>query len=392
MTGDRTTLSRRGLLSGALGLTALAGMSRSGIAGASDRQRVLVLVELNGGNDSLNTVVPYADPAYRRARPGLALERDQVIQLDEHLGLNTALAPLRSSWESGQMGVVLGVGYPRANRSHFRSIEIWNSASESDEVTAEGWVSRVGLGEQLPGSTDAVVLGGQAGPLAGAGIRTVVMRRPERFLRRAGNLEGRQRHSESPALEHILGVRSALRASAQELEARLEAAPKRSVEMPKSQLGDQLEIAARLILAGIPLSAIKVQQSGYDTHAGQAGPHRRLLSELAEALAAFRGALVRAGHWDSVLVMTYAEFGRRVAQNASGGTDHGTAAAHFLLGGSIRGGLVGRQPSLTDLEGGDLRHGIDFRQLYATVAQQWWRRPVAATGPLRSFAPLDILA
>lgn len=387
-----SSLSRRRLLAGGLALAAAPFASAVRAQATGRSQRVLVLLELNGGNDSLNTFVPYDDPAYRRARPKLALPRDQVIQLDERLGLNRALEPLLSAWQGRELAVVQGLGYPRPNRSHFRSIEIWNSASDADEIETEGWVSRV-LAAAGQGSSgiDGVVLGGPSGPLAGRAINTVVMRQPERFLRRAGSLGDGASTASNPALRHILQVRSEIHAGAKEIETRLASAASPAKDFPRGPLGRQFATAARLILAEVPMRVIKLSQGGYDTHAGQAGRHRALLTDLGKSLAAFRTTLKNGGAWERVMVMSYAEFGRRVAQNASGGTDHGTAAAHFLLGGGIRGGLYGQQPSLTDLEGGDLRHRLDFRQLYATAAHSWLRLPRVGS-PLERFAPLDLVA
>ena len=160
---------------------------------------------------------------------------------------------------------------------------------------------------------------------------------------------------------------------------------------PPGALGQQFAVAARLIAAGIPVGAIKLAQTGYDTHAGQPGRHPHLLAQLAAGLAAFRTAMLEAGAWDRVLVMTYAEFGRRVAQNGSRGTDHGTAAPHFLLGGRVKGGLFGTQPALGDLDNQDLRHSMDFRRLYATAAQGWWRLPPTPSA-LGRAPPLPCLA
>ncbi len=348
-------------------------------AGASLGGRVLVLLELNGGNDGLNTVVPYDDRLYDRARPSLAVPRDRVLQLDERLGLNAALEPLMPLWRDGELAIALGLGYQPPNRSHFRSIEIWNTASDSDEVLHDGWVARV-LGE-APGpdrddlAADGLVLGGVTGPLAGGRLRTVVMREPERFLRQAAKMTPMGTAAANPALSHVLRVREEIHASASVMESRLQRAPALDTRFPQGPLGRQLAVAARLIAAGVPLGAIKVSQTGYDTHAQQAGRHPRLLEQLAASLAAFREALVGAGLWDRVLVMTYAEFGRRVAENASNGTDHGTAAPHFILGGRVRGGLYGMPPALGDLDGGDLRPTMDFRRLYATAAQGWWGLP-----------------
>ncbi len=363
--------------------------------------RILVLLELNGGNDGINTVVPYGDPRYRQIRPSLALPRDKVLQLRDGLGLAPDLAPLMQAWQDGDLGIALGVGYPRPNRSHFRSIEIWNTASDSEATLQEGWLSRALREAGHSGETsddggaafalDGIVLGGSAGPFSGAGFKSVVMRNPERFLAQAGSGTGDVAASTNPALAHILRVRGEIFQAAGQIEKSLVGAPKLASDFPRDPLGRQLALAARLIAAGLPLKAIKLAQSGYDTHANQRNRHGRLLGQLAAGLAAFRQALQDAGKWDQVLVMTYAEFGRRAGENASGGTDHGTAAPHFLLGGKVKGGFYGRQPSLGDLAGGDLKHSLDFRRLYATATQNWWGLP-PTRNTLGNAKPLDVVA
>lgn len=372
----------------AAGSTLLPWRARAGAG-----RRTLVLLELNGGNDGLNTVVPFSDPAYARARPKLAVKRDKVLQLDENLGLHRALEPLMTAWRDGDLGIALGVGYPRPNRSHFRSIEIWNTASDSDETLQDGWLNRAvgaagetaALGEGL-----GVILGGPAGPLAGNSLTSVVMK-DRKHLHRAGRLlDGRSVASANPALAHVLSVRRQAHDAAGQIESRLDEATALTVDFPKTAIARQLEQAAMMIAGGVPAAVIKVQQGGYDTHAGQAGRHPRLLAELAAALTAFRQALIGADAWDRCLVMTYAEFGRRVAENASAGTDHGTAAPHFLLGGRLRGGFYGQQPALSDLDAGDLRYNLDFRQLYAGVATHWLGLPpdLPTFGGLRPLALL----
>lgn len=391
-----TSMDRRRLLMAAaalpLGLTGgLAWQSRRALGAAP--ARTLVLVELNGGNDGLNSVVPYRNPAYARARPKLAVKRDAVLQLDENLGLHPALEPLMTAWQAGDLGIALGVGYPRPNRSHFRSIEIWNTASTSEETLQEGWLNRA-LGEAgNPSPLDGglgVILGGAAGPLAGDALTSVVMK-DRRQLRKATHLlDGGDAGSDNPALDHILSIRRRAHSAARQIETRLADAPALQMSFPNSGLGRQLQLAAAMIVGNVPAAVVKVQQGGYDTHAGQAGRHPRLLGELASTLAAFRHALKQAGAWDRCLIMTYAEFGRRVAENASGGTDHGTAAPHILMGGRLRGGLYGQQPSLSDLDAGDLRYTLDFRQLYASLASDWLGLPagLAAFGRKK---PLPIL-
>jgi uncharacterized protein (DUF1501 family) len=396
-----TALTRRRLIAGSCRLGAALPFVTAlpfGAALAAAGPRILVLVELNGGNDGLNSVVPYADPAYYAARPTLAVPRDQVLQLDERLGLHPDLVALLPSWQAGELAIALGVGYQPANRSHFRSIEIWNTASEAGENLAEGWLQRV-VAETVargvpPGAGFAargIVLGGPEGPLAGNAFPTVVMRDPRQLREAADLLAGDGEGARNPALSHILATRSRLHGAAEEIARQLKTSPAPTNEFPRSAVGRQLHQTAALIGAGVSASVIKVQHSGYDTHAQQHGRHATLLRELAEGLMAFRAAMVEAGAWHRCLVMTYAEFGRRVAENASGGSDHGTAAPHLLLGGGIKGGFLGEQPALDDLEAGDLRPRLDFRRLYAAVAQDWLGLP-PATASLGNHRPLPLLA
>ncbi|GAB4376941.1 MAG: DUF1501 domain-containing protein [Kiloniellaceae bacterium] len=387
-------LTRRQLLTAAAAAPFAASAPRA-LARAAPAPRILVLVELNGGNDGLNTVIPYADPAYAAARPSLGITRDQVLHLDERLGLHPALAPLMPLWQAREMSIALGVGYERPNRSHFRSIEIWNSASAADETLADGWLHRVvsetGAGRAPPPgfSPQGIVLGGPEGPLAGSALSPVVMRDPRQLDAAVRLLDGDAAATANPALAHILATRARMHGAALEIAQRLRDAPTIATAFSTSALGRQFELAAGLIGAGVPASLYKLQHSGYDTHAQQAPRHAALLGELAAALTAFRAAMTAAGAWERVLVMTYAEFGRRVAENASGGSDHGSAAPHFLLGGRLAGGLYGEQPPLNDLEGGDLRPRLDFRRLYASVAAGWLGLP-AAPDSLGRQAPLPL--
>ena len=372
-----TMATAASLLPGAIGV---AGARATSTHDFSDR--VLVLVELNGGNDGLNTVIPYADPAYAAARPGLAIARDRVLQLDEMLGFHPALAPLMPAWTDDDLAVVLGVGYPRPDRSHFRSIEIWNTGAESDQVLQDGWAARAFSEADIARDlvADAIVLSGDKGPFFGRDMRTLVMNQPAQFVAQAGRVGSSDMEVRPTALGHILSTRAAVTGAAAEISQRLEAATPVTATFPQAAFGRQVEVAARIIAARIPVAAIKLTLGSFDTHAGQANRHNNLLSILAEGLAAFRLAMQASGDWDRVLVMTYAEFGRRVGQNGSAGTDHGTAAPHFLIGGRVRGGFYGRQPSLLDLDGGDLKYNMDYRSLFATASQNWWGlSPMSAT-------------
>ena len=354
--------------------------------------RILVLIELKGGNDGINTVVPYRNEKYYRLRPGLALERGKALQLTEQLGFHSSMQGLLESWQSKDLAIALGVGYPNPNRSHFRSIEIWETGSESDEYLTEGWLARLFARANPPQElvADAVVLGNnELGPVSGPGMRSLTMDDPRQFIRQARRVDKPRRQGGNAALDHILGVQRNLHESVRALEARITQAPEIKTSFPTNRFGRALQTAARIITADIPLAVIKVSHGGFDTHSNQAGQHQRLLKEFADGVAAFRRAMLETGRWQNVLVMTYSEFGRRVKENGSRGTDHGTAAPHFLLGGQIKGGLYGEQPSLDRLEGGDLIHTLDYRSLYATAARRWWGLDAQLLGS--DHRPLDCL-
>jgi len=352
-------------------------------------RNLLVLIELKGGNDGLNTVVPYADESYYSLRPQLAIPRDQVIQLDEHTGLHTALKPLLPLWQPGELAIVQGLGYPSANLSHFRSIEIWHTASRADEYLEDGWLSRVFRRSPVPGgyAADGVVVGSHdLGPLAGIGPRVIALANTERFLRQA-HLANPVERGGSAALRHIARVERDIAKAASRFDARHEF----RTEFPRTAFGDAVRTASQVIASRAGVAVVKLTLDGFDTHSNQAGTHARLLQTFAEGMVALRQALVELGRWDSTLVMTYAEFGRRPKQNQSGGTDHGTVNAHFLAGGRVKGGLYGAAPALDRLDGsGNPAFAVDFRQLYATVLERWWGMDSAALLGGR-FGSLDVI-
>jgi uncharacterized protein (DUF1501 family) len=339
-------------------------------------ENVLVLVELTGGNDGLNTVIPYADPLYAKLRPRLAIAREDVVQLNGELGLHPGLAPLMSAWSADELAIVCGLGYPDPDLSHFRSIDIWDTASDSRQLLADGWVARaLPLRPERKGrAADAVVLGRPSvGPLMGTNVRVAVMDNAQNFANTASRVEAVPAVTDNAALAHVVRTQADLRGAGSAIQESL----KRlrvpiTTSFPKTGIGGQLSNAARLIASGTDMPVIKVSQGSYDTHTYERNTHDRLMSELGAALAAFRDAMKEMGHWDRVTVMTYSEFGRRAAENSAMGTDHGTAAPHFLMGSAVSGGLYGRQPSLADLDNGNLRHHVDFRSLYASVLRHWW--------------------
>lgn len=369
-------MNRRQFLLGASSLSVVMAGGHA-MADQATKRRVLVLVELKGGNDGMNTVIPYADPLYHQFRPGIGVPRDKTLQLSERIGLNGKLEPLMESWKARDFAIIQGVGYPLPNRSHFRSIEIWDTASSSNQTLSEGWVSRAFDGAHLPpgAGVDSIVTDTNALPMTGPGLRTIVMQDAENFLRQAEAMKGAKdpRDDGNPALRHLLDVRHEVNGAAVGLHDRLRDGPSPAYAYgPDNGFGRQLDLATRLLMARVPVVAIKVALLGFDTHANQVPTQERLLGFLASGLSTFRKNLIAANLWDDVVVMTYSEFGRRVKQNASGGTDHGTAAPQFVMGGKVKGGLLGAYPSLGDLQDGDLKHTVDFRNVYSTLARGCW--------------------
>ena len=350
-------------------------------------RKLLILVELKGANDGLNTVVPFAESEYYRLRPRIAIKRDDVLQLSEREGLHPSLAGLMPLWQAKELAVVRGVGYPNPNLSHFRSIEIWDTASNSEEYLAQGWLARTFKTNPVPAgfAADGVVVGnGDLGPFAG-GPRAVTITNTEQFLRQA-KLATPGRARGSRALDHILGVEGEVVQAATGLAGGAALA----TEFPANGFGNAVRTAANVLAGKQPVAAIRLSLSGFDTHQNQLGIHANLLSQLGDGLAALKAALIELNRWDSTLILTYAEFGRRVQENASSGTDHGTANAHFVLGGRVKGGLYGQGPQLDRLDNGNLVHAVDFRSLYATALQKWWG--MDAAGPLGGKYPvLDLL-
>ena len=344
----------------------------SASAAASPYAHLLILVELKGANDGLNTVIPYSDPLYAQMRPKIAIARDQVLALSEREGLHPSLNPLMPLWQNKELAVIQGVGYPKPNLSHFRSIEIWDTASNSEEYLGAGWLARTFAAMPTPFqfAADGVVVGSSdMGPLSGPQVRTIALADTRQFLQQArlAKPDGDQRNA---ALKHILGVESEIVHAA----AKLNTNYAFKTEFPKNNFGNQIRTASQLVASNAGMATIRLTLSGFDTHAGQLGTQANLLKDLAEGLAALKASLTELNRWDSTTIMTYSEFGRRPKENQSGGTDHGTASAHFVMGGSVKGGLYGQAPQLSRLDGnGNLPFAVDFRSLYATVIDKWWR-------------------
>lgn len=372
---------------------------------SSVQERILILIELKGGNDGLNTVVPYADNAYYQLRNTIGIKSEEVIKLDDKVGLHPDLKAMLPFWEKNELAIVQGVGYPEANLSHFRSIEIWETASKASEYLSDGWVTRAmqggsqdGLASKAKFTAEGVLIGmNDFGPLAGA--RAVSLNDPVAFvsqsrLARANELAI---STPNPALSYLLKVENEIAQAADGLRGDKYAF---NTVFPAGQFGNGVAAAAQIVASqrlgttggkagGVPVMCLTL--GSFDTHQNQLGTHAGLLKQLSEGLAALKSALTELGAWDSTLVMTFSEFGRRARQNSSGGTDHGTAAPHFIAGGAVRGGMYGSAPDLNRLDGNqNVRYTVDFRQIYTTVAQQWWG--VRAESVVRGkFDPLKFL-
>ncbi len=353
-----------------------------GAAAAGGPLRRLVLVELNGGNDGLNTVVPYADPQYYALRPKLGIARDQVLPLDERVGFNPALEPLMPMFRAGELAVVQGLGYTPANRSHFRSIEIWDTATDADRVGDNGWLGQLDVPAQFGRrfAANAVVIGRNPRPLSGQNIEPVVMADAASFVQEARGVQTLQDADANPALRHILAVQNDIGTASRSLASDR---PAPAGEFPRTPFGQDAKQAAGLLIGDPATPIVKIALTGFDTHANQRGRQDALLAQLANTMAALRQAFVAAGIWDQILIVTYSEFGRRARQNASGGTDHGKAAPHFVLGGKVRGGLYGEPPQLARLDEGDVAACTDFRCVYNAVLGSWWNASALRIAPQR---------
>jgi uncharacterized protein (DUF1501 family) len=361
-------------------------------AGAPRYDKALILVELKGGNDGLNTVVPYAQPEYYALRPRIAVKREDVVQLDERTGLHPSLQPLLPLWQARELAIIQGVGYPNPNLSHFRSIEIWDTASKSEEYLHEGWLTRAFTAAPTPRryAADGVIIGShELGPLSGAGSRAIALASTDQFLRQA-RLAAPAKGAAGGALAHIMKVESDIAQAATHIAGSAGQTPLRT-EFPKGEFGNALKTACQVIAGSSGVAVLRLSLNGFDTHQNQPGTQAGLLKQFAEGLAALRAALLELGRWNDTLILTYAEFGRRAQENRSNGTDHGTANAHFATGGRIRGGLYGAPPNLRQLDGnGNLGFAVDFRSIYATALERWWN---VASPPVLGgrFAPLDII-
>jgi len=358
--------------------------------------RVLVVIQLDGGNDGLNTVVPFADEDYVKRRKVLGIAPKDVLKLNDRLGLNPGMKGAAELFESGRLAIVQGVGYPNPNRSHFESMSIWQHARlDSSQHDSVGWLGRAcdASNRHRGSSPDSIFVGRDSVPVALRGRRAVALAmESEADLELVG---GGDPHEPSSAAGSDLSAfiqrtTDESYVAARRFQENAPSSRSSSAAYPSSGLARHLQLISRLIKLGGETRLYYASQSGYDTHSAQAFPHRQRLGEFSGALKAFLDDLRESQLDDRVVVLAFSEFGRRVQENDSAGTDHGTAGPVFIAGSPARGGLVGEHPSLTDLDDGDLRMRYDFRQVYATLLSDWLGRP-AANILGGSFEPLPLL-
>jgi len=357
-------------------------------SGVSNSERILVVIQLSGGNDGLNTVIPYSSDEYRKARPKLAIAKNDVLKIDSDLGLHPSLGGASKLLEQGRMSIVQGVGYKSPNRSHFESMDIWHTCSRKEERGSEGWLGRWIGSQSSVKQTDSLGLhlGSEQQPLALAarGVQVPSIASIDQFRLKVAddtqvgdtmlpesNQDLKQMNDDDELLGFLQASTEAAIAASKRLEMALKT-PDTESEFPQSGLGEKLRVISRLILAGLSTRVYYVTLDGFDTHSQQPVAHAGLLRQWGDALNAFVKRMERAGQADRILVMTFSEFGRRVQENASEGTDHGAAAPVFFAGCPLSKPLVGSLPSLTDLEDGDLKFHTDFRSVYATVVKNWF--------------------
>lgn len=395
MTPSRREMLRLGLGATILGCgSSVPGFIRKSVASAdlpSLPERILVVVELEGGNDGLNTVVPYTNDIYRKNRPTLQVPTDKILKIDDRIGLHSSMRGFSSLLEHQQLSVVQSVGYPNPNRSHFESMSIWHSGDCEATRSTAGWLSHFVDANSKPGQIDSIAMHVDDAVLPqalnGSSFQVPSASEIEQLQRRIGapatadraahlaNLDrviAQQRGTPGSHLEFIQQSATVSYSSSARLSKLLTHARKTDVEYPDG-LGRRLSMISQLIRAELGTAIYYTRLGGFDTHSEQRFAHRNLLSQLCDSTKAFFADLKAAGLADRVVMFIFSEFGRRLRENGSQGTDHGTAGPVFLVGPAVKSGLRGPYPNLEDLVDGDPKHGVDFRDVYSEVLVNWLR-------------------
>ncbi len=340
--------------------------------------KVVVVIQFSGGNDGLNTVIPVRNDIYYRERPVLGIAKDKALSLTDEVGLNPALEAFKGLYDDGSLSIMNSVGYPNPDRSHFRSMDIWQSASDSDKYIYTGWLGRY-LDAQCQGCdkpTQAMELDDVLSlALKGEENKGLAFKDPKKLFNTSNgrflkDVNADHKNGED-TIDYLYKTMSATLSSADYIYQQSKAHPTTQA-YPNSNLGKDLKTIASLIFSDINTKVYYVSLGSFDTHVAQENQQKRLFTELNDAVKAFTADLKSNGRFDDVLMMTFSEFGRRVTQNASNGTDHGTANNMFFISGGLKEkGVLNAMPDLSDLNDGDLKHKVDFKNVYATVLNKW---------------------
>lgn len=340
----------------------------------------LVIIQLSGGNDGLNTVVPFGMDTYYQKRPGIALPPSDIIRLNDLQGLNPNMVALKEIYDQGWMSVINSVGYPNPDRSHFRSMDIWQTASNADEYLSTGWVGRY-LDSNCQECKDpyaAIEVDDSLSlALKGSWKKGIAVKDPASLFKNTREpffkevIQAGDEHLHEDNLGYLYKTMIETYSSAAYIQ-NTSKTYRSTAEYPQTKFANQLKTAAKFINSGLSTRVYYVSLSGFDTHTGQIGQQGRLLNTFSEGVASFLKDLKAAGSLDDTLVMAFSEFGRRVEQNASNGTDHGTANNVFVFGGKLKkAGIYNEAPDLVNLDNGDLKYKVDFREVYATLLDKW---------------------
>lgn len=342
--------------------------------------KVLVVLQLSGGNDGLNTIIPVRNDIYYRERPKLSIARDKSIRLNDDAGIHPELKALADLYHSGNMGVLNSVGYPNPDRSHFRSMDIWQTASHSNEYLNTGWLGRY-LDAQCKSCdkpTQALEIDDVLSlALKGDAVKGLAFKDPRRLYNTSQEKYFREiaknhhAHEHEKPVDYLYKTMAATISSADYIFQQSKLRPSHT-DYPKTELGNSFKTIASLIFSDINTKVYYVSLGSFDTHINQQAQQQRLFREMNDAIASFTKDLKQNNRFQDVLLMSFSEFGRRVSQNASGGTDHGTANSMFFIGGDLaQKGIINALPNLADLQDGDLKYQVDFKNVYATVLNKW---------------------
>lgn len=355
-------------------------------------KKTLVLVELDGGNDALNSVVPYTEKNYYRLRPSLSLKKEELNILDKEFGLNKNLRNLTKLYKVGSAAIVHGLGYDNPNLSHFKSIQIVETASNSNESLNEGWIAKelkkYELSDTRP--SNAILIGKRKkGYLFSNSLSVLQIKSISDFISKSSSINNNNTKIDglnsslsflNKQEDILINANKTLKKYANNIEIK--------TPFKQTDISNDFKEALKIIKSKIDIPVIKISQKGYDTHANQISRQNTLLKDIDDAIGSFVYELQQENLYDDVLIMTYSEFGRRVKENGSGGTDHGTASSHFVIGGSVKGGMYGEAPSLEKLNKNNLLYTVHYRTYYNTILTSWFNEK---NNPFSNYRKLDFL-